>query len=324
LPLIIVKGNTKLNTMSKTNKTLIRRLSVLALFLVIIIGSAIVFNKNNKEIDQLYSKNSKLENVLNDRDSLVNEFISAFDTIENSLTFINERRSQLVLENSEGNSTQKDRIIRDIQMMNTMLEESSKEIEDLENKLKNSGIQIRSLKNKIATLNESVKQQNSQIVALQTQIEEQNVQIAKVSSQNNNLQQEVLAFQETVKEKEEIIVQKEEVISQQISELHKGFLAYGTIKELEDNGVVSKQGGFLGLGKNTTLNKNLNEDYFTKIDITENRSIQLNAKKVSLISEHPTDSYRLIEEDGLITKLEIDTPEDFWKISNYAVIEVKL
>ena len=299
-------------------------LGMVILLLAIIIGSVIVFNKNSKKINHLNSENTKLENVLYERDSLVNEFISAFDTIENSLTFINERRSQLVLENNEVSSTQKDRIIRDIQMMNTMLEESSKEIMELEKRLKNSGIQINSLKNKIASLTQSIEQQNSQIVALQTQIEKQNTQIAEVNSQNDSLHKEVLAIKETVKEKEEVIEQKEEVISQQISELHKGFLAFGTIKELTDNGVVSKQGGFLGIGRNKILNDELNENYFTKIDITENRSIQLNAKKVNLISDHPVNSYRLVEEDGLITKLEIDTPEDFWKITSYAVIEVKL
>jgi len=299
-------------------------LGMVIFFLAIIISSIIVFSKKSKKIDHLNSENTKLENVLYERDSLVNEFISAFDTIENSLTFINERRSQLVLENNEVSSTQKDRIIRDIQMMNAMLEESSKEIEELGKRLKNSGIQIKSLKNKIASLTQSIEQQNSQIMALQSQIEKQNTQIAEVNSQNDSLHKEVLAIMETVKEKDEVIEQKEEVISQQISELHKGFLAFGTIKELTDNGVVSKQGGFLGLGRNKILNEELNEDYFTKIDITENRSIQLNAKKVNLISDHPLDSYRLVEEDGLITKLEIDTPEDFWKITSYAVIEVKL
>ena len=46
-------------------------------------------------------------------------------------------------------------------------------------------------------------------------------------------------------------------------------------------------------------------------------------RKINLISKHPVNSYKLIEEDGLITKLEIEVPKDFWKISHYAVIEVK-
>ena len=80
------------------------------------------------------------------------------------------------------------------------------------------------------------------------------------------------------------------------------FFAFGTFKELAENGVVAKEGGFLGIGKNKILQKNFNEDYFTKIDIVENRSIPLNVRKVKLISNHPVDSYKLIEEDGLIIK----------------------
>jgi hypothetical protein len=42
-----------------------------------------------------------------------------------------------------------------------------------------------------------------------------------------------------------------------------------------------------------------------------------------VISEHPVSSYSLVEENGQIAYLQIDNPEEFWKISKYAVIEVK-
>ena len=309
---------------TKTKSSVVKIVGLFAIVLLaVIIGGTILLNKDKRQLNQLNSENRKLEDVLGERDSLVNEFVSAFDTIESSLTFINERRSQLVLENSETSPSQREAIIQDIKLMNTMLEESSKEIEELEKKLKNSGIQLSSFKNKIASLNQSIEQQNMQIVELTQQVEEQNAQLAMVSYQKDSLQNEVLSFQDTITVKDGIIVQQDEVINQQINELHKAFLAYGTIKELTQNGVVTKEGGFLGIGRNKTLKNDLNEEYFTKIDITEDRSIALNAKKVNLISEHPVDSYRLVEEDGLITRLEIETPEEFWKLSHYAVIEVK-
>lgn len=292
-------------------------------FLAIVIGGIIMVNKGKLEISQLSSEKTGLEEVLFERDSMVNDLISTLDTIESNLTFINEKRSQLVLENSESTLSKKESIIRDIKMMNAMLEESSKEMEELEKKLKNSGIQLSSFRNKIAKLNENIEQQNAQIVDLSIQVEQQKVMLAEVTYQKDSLQNQVVAFGDTITYKEEIIVQKEEIITQQVNELNKAYIASGTFRELNDNGVVSKEGGFLGLGKNKTLLDDFNEDYFTKIDITENRSIPLNAKKVKLISEHPANSYKLIEEDGKITKLEIEIPEDFWKISPYAVIEVK-
>jgi chromosome segregation ATPase len=311
-----------METKNKSSKIILGAV-LAALFATVIVGGLII-NKNKTAINQLSSEKTELEVTVQERDSLVNEFISAFDTIESSLTFINEKRGQLVLANNELTVSQKDAIVNDIQLMNTMLEESSVKIEELEKKLKKSGIQLKSFKNKIAGLNKKVELQNSQISELQVQFEEQGKQLAIVNNEKDRLQDEVLSFIDTLKQRDETIVQKKEIISQQTYELNKGFVAYGTAKELADNNVIAKEGGFLGIGRSKTLLNNFNEDYFTKIDITEERSFDLNAKKVNLISEHPTDSYKLIEKDGLITKLEIETPEDFWKVSQYAVIEVKL
>jgi uncharacterized coiled-coil protein SlyX len=297
---------------------------ILAVLLLAVIVGSVVVNKFNKQVNLLSEENNALEEVINERDSLVNEFIAAFDTIESSLTFINERRSQLVLDNNETTPTQREAIIQDIKMMNEMLVESSLEIEELEKKLKKSGVQMQSLRNKIASLNKRIEQQNTYIAELQGQVEEQKVMLAQASDQNMKLQGEVSSMKDTVVVKEQIIDEKEEIIALQTEELNKGYIAYGTIKELKEAGVVQKEGGFLGLGKSKMLQSNINEDYFTRLDITEDRTFALNAKKVKIISDHPADSYRLIEENGLITKLEIDAPEDFWKISNYAVIEVKL
>lgn len=303
-------------------KGIILVVAIVAVLAIVISG--IIVNKSRQEVNQLNSEKVELENVLTERDSLVNEFISAFDTIESSLTFINEKRSQLVLENSESTPSQKEAIIRDIQMMNTMLEESSKKIEELEKKLKDSGIKLRSFRNKVARLNKNLEQQNQQIADLKFQFEKQNAELVMANYQKDSLQNEVLTFQDTLIQIEEIIKQKEEIINFQTTKMNSGYWAYGTTKELIENGVVSKEGGFLGIGKNITLNNIINEEYFTKIDITKDSTISLNVKSVNIISEHPANSYKLVEEDGLITKLEIENPEDFWRISNYAVIEVKL
>lgn len=311
-----------METKNKSSK-IITAAVLAVLFLTVIVGGLLI-NKSNKAFNQLSSEKTMLEETVQERDSMVNEFIAAFDTIENSLTFINEKRGTLVLKDSEVKVSQKDAIISDIRLMDNMLQESSDKIAELEHKLEKSGIQIRSFRNKIAKLNKKIEQQDSQIADLKYWFDEQQKQLAKVNSEKDSLQTEVLAFRDTVQVKNSIIEQKEGIISEQTRELNKGFFAYGTTKELADNGVIAKEGGLFGIGRSKSLLKNFNEEYFTRIDITEQRSFELNAKKVNLISDHPSDSYKLIEEDGLITRLEIETPADFWKVSQYAVIEVKL
>jgi hypothetical protein len=85
-----------------------------------------------------------------------------------------------------------------------------------------------------------------------------------------------------------------------------------------------REGGFLGLlGQNKTIQENFDDEYFTELNIQETKTIPLNSKKAVVVSEHPNNSYTLVEEDGLVSYLQIDNPEEFWKISKYAVIEVK-
>lgn len=293
-------------------------------FFVIVIGGGIILINKQSKIKELSSKNAELGSVLHIRDSVVSDLISAFDTIENNLTFINQRRSQLVIENMEKGRSQKESLINDIKMMNTMLEESSAKINELEQKLNKSGVELKSFKNKIAALSKKIELQNQQIKDFKYQIEEQNEQLAMFKSRNEDLQNRVITVRDSVKLKQEIVDQKEEIIVQKVNELNKGFFAMGTYKELFANGLVFKEGGLLGIGKSKTLKNNFNDEYFTPINITEDKVIPLNARKVNLISDHPVNSYRLVEENGLITQLEIEVPEDFWKISHYAVIEVKL
>lgn len=293
-------------------------------FFVIVIGGGIILINKQSKIKELSSKNAELGSVLQVRDSVVSDLISAFDTIENNLTFINQRRSQLVIENMEKGRSQKESLINDIKMMNTMLEESSAKINELEQKLSKSGVELKSFKNKIAALSKKIELQNQQIEDFKFQIEEQNEQLAMFKSRNEDLQNRVITVRDSVKLKQEIVDQKEEIIVQKVNELNKGFFAMGTYKELFANGLVFKEGGLLGIGKSKTLKNNFNDEYFTPINIAEDKVIPLNARKVNLISDHPANSYRLVEENGLITQLEIEVPEDFWKISHYAVIEVKL
>ncbi|HYQ57934.1 MAG TPA: hypothetical protein VEP89_11380, partial [Draconibacterium sp.] len=141
---------------------------------VIIVIAALVgistYTQKTTEIDELQTQNAGINQELQERDSMVNELVGAFDEIEQNLKFIKEKRQVLSVESQkEGNYDKKQAIIEDITLMNEMLEKSSTHIAELEQKLKNSGIQISSFKNKIAALNQSIEEQNTQIVALQQQ-----------------------------------------------------------------------------------------------------------------------------------------------------------
>jgi len=302
--------------MKTGKKLIIERIVIAVLLLAIVVAGGIILNKKSQTIQNLYTEKANLNTTLETRDSVVNDLISSFNEIEDSLTFINEKRGQLKLEAREGKKNQKEAIIADISLMNKMLEASSKKIDELNRKLKSSGIDIRSFKNRIAKLNQNIEEQNKNILALKTDLEKRDAKIAEMSDQMTQLETNIAL-------KSDSLVQKSQVIAQQDSRLNKAYFASGTAKELEENGVLTREGGFLGLGKHTALKNNLNNSYFTELDQRNTLSFPIFSKKAKVITEHPDSSYRFVYQDNLIAYLEIENPSEFWKVSKYAVVEVK-
>jgi chromosome segregation ATPase len=278
----------------------------------------VIYNQKQAEVETLASKNTDLNELIEDRDSVVNELVTAFNEIENNLKFIKEKRKQLSIENEkEGGADKKQAIIEDINLMNKMLEESSQHISNLEKKLKDSGIKLNSFQEKIAALSQTVADQNSEIEEFQRIIEEKDFMVA-------DLNQKVETMEFEIAKQSDTIASKLNVIEQKTMQLNTGHIAYGTFKELKEKGLLVREGGFLGLlGQNKTIQENFDDEYFTELNIQETKTIPLNSKKAVVVSEHPNNSYTLVEEDGLVSYLQIDNPEEFWKISKYAVIEVK-
>ncbi len=304
--------------MKRIRKSQIATGLLVAIVLAVAIFAGVsIYKQKVSEINALQTKNVNVNQELQERDSMVNELMVAFNDIEDNLKFIKEKRKMLSIETQkEGGRDQKQAIIDDIKLMNEMLEKSSEHIDQLERKLKRSGIELSSFKKKIADLTQSIEDQNEEIAGLQKQIEERDNMLADLGEQMDAMEVEM-------NKKADTLQLKEEVIEQKTDELNKGYIAYGTYKELEKNGVLTKDGGFLGLGKHTSLEENFDDNSFTQLDIREVKSIPLFTNKAKIVSEHPDSSYTFIEENGVIAYLEIENPEEFWKISKYAVIEVK-
>jgi DNA repair exonuclease SbcCD ATPase subunit len=268
-------------------------------------------------------QNVGLNETIELRDSLVNEMTSTFEQIEENLSFVRNKRDQMILKPQEGQENQKEMLVADIKLMNEMLEESSKKIEELDKKLKNSGFEIKSFKNKIAQLNKSIEEQNNSIQQLRAEIEQRDYKISEMDSQIASLQTDIAEKEDSLFSKSQAIANKSQTIVEKENEINKAFVAVGTHDQLIKNGVLTKEGGFLGIGKNIVIRDDLNQDYFTKLDIRNTNQFPLNSKKVKLISEHPVNSYTLVEENDKIAYLEIENPDEFWKLTKYVIVETK-
>ena len=298
----------------KNGKGLIAGL-ITALVLVLIAGTVIITNnqhKNKLTKNDLEMQKLELAMQLGQRDSIINEWVLAFNEIEGNIKKITERENMLSLEsmNPELSKDKKDEILKEIQLIRDLIDQNKKKLASLNSQLHNSGIKIAGLQARIDTLDVYIAQRDNNIASLKMELDDRNVEIGQLHGRVDTMTA--------------VIADKEIRISQQTSDLNKAYVVTGTYKDLKEKGLLTKEGGVLGMGRKESLQENFNNDnLFTPIDITQTLTIPVNSKSAKLVTEHPASSYTLVkDESDKIAYIEIKNPATFWKISKYAVVEV--
>jgi uncharacterized protein HemX len=288
---------------------------LLAFAVILILGSwaFLVVNQQNKnkEYNALEAQYLDISGQLITRDSLINDWIDLFDQVEKNLQFIKGKENLLAAMQSEDMELTRDKreiILRDIQLLNTLLEDNKKKIAQLNEKLKTSGMKITGLEKKIEELTLNLDQRNQHIDSLKSYLAEQDFRVSELNTRITDM--------------EVSLVQKNTTIATQKAELNKAYIVSGTYKELKAKGLIAKEGGFLWVGRTTSLRNDVAPDGFTEVDITQTKTILVNSKKVELITEHPNTSYELVRDGNeLIACINITNPDEFWRLSKYAVVE---
>ncbi len=284
----------------------------IAVISLAISGYIFINNQNQSLISaDLQDRNKMLQDGIAEQDSLLNEWMNTFNEIEEDLNTMQQK--ELFLSNrSDDPEFPKDlrkRILGDIQSLNTLLEQNKQKVAELNKKLKNSSIKIAAFEDKINKLENILSLRDSSIQDLKMELVDRDFAMAELNLLVDSLDKEVFQQQEIISNKEQL--------------LNTAFIATGSQKELEKNGIMIKEGGFLGLGKSKKISNALSENSFSKIAINKTNRIDVNARKVELISEHPNDSYEIVSNDGLVAYIDIKKPDKFWKITRYAVVETK-
>jgi len=303
--------------METSKNTQLATIIIAGFLLLVGIGSGVyVYNQKQAEISALMIERDNTNQMIQQKDSIVRDMDNTFNEIEANLKFIKEKRNKISMIQSEGGKNRKQLLVEDVKLMDNMLEESEKRIAELEGKLKKSGLNMASYEKRLKALTENIESQTIEIAELKKVVEEKNVNLAVLNTKVDSLGLDI-------KDKVDLINYKQKVIVERTNTLNTAHVVKGTFKELKAEGILDREGGILGLGSNKAIQENFDSKNFTELDIRDTKTIPVNAKKAVLISEHPNNSYKLVEENGQIAYLEINDPQEFWRISKYAVIEVK-
>ncbi len=282
-----------------------KSLKILAAAIILTIGSLNFTSCGDKEkeanplADSLQSVNGDLNGKLSEKEAAMQEFISSFNEIQENLNAIKEKEKIVSNASSQGDvKSKEDQIKEDIQAIYDLMSKNKNRISSLSKKLKNSNLRLEGLEKMIENLQNSINLKDSEIADLKTKMEGLNIELSNLTTNYQEVEAEVAVKTE---------------------EINTAYYAIGTSKELKEKNVISKEGGFIGIGKTTKVKADFNKEYFTKVNIEQTASINIGAKKMKMITTHPSGSYKVVGEKP-VEKIEIINAKEFWSASKYLVI----
>ncbi len=293
-----------------------KKLLIALVFPVIILASGC--NQKNAEIASLKAKNDSLMAIGFVKDSTVIDFVDAFNSIQANLDSIKMKENVInktVGSSSEIKTKSKDQINSDINMIYKMQQENRIMVAQLRSKLKNSGVHAAGLEKMIENLSKQIEEKDVQIAQLKDDLTKVNIQVTdlntKVVDLNANVDNLNTANQ-----------QKQQEIEAKTAELNTAYFIVSTPYDLEKKKIVTKAGGFIGLGKSKGLAPDMDKSYFTRVDITKLNAIPIMTAKATVLTKHPKNSYYLTGKK-LSDSLIITNQVQFWSLSKVLVVSAK-
>lgn len=262
-----------------------------------------------KEAEALKARNDSLMAQTMQKDEAINEFIASINDIQGSLDTIKMKENIINLstdKTGELKLSAKDQIKSDITAIYSMMEKNKKQLADLMRKLKASNLKVTELQKLVDRLEKDIASKNAEIENLRDKLAKMHITIEAANLRVDTLNGVVKKQSGTIKEKEQTIAEQE-------TALNTAYYILGTAKELKKSGVI---------GKGDKVLADFNKDLFTKIDIRKINEISILSKKATVVSNHPTSSYKLVGDKKIIQSLQIIDYKAFWTNSKYLVIIV--
>ena len=283
-----------------------------------LVATVLAVGCNQDKLNQLEQANLQLNETTARQDSLLNDFLHSFNEIEDNLALIKEKEQLIEMssEDPELSLNQKDRILEDIQSINSLMGQNKELIADLNKKLKGSNSKVREFRRMVARLNKQIAEKDTNIVVLKETLANREFEITELNTQVADLTTVTETQSARLAVQDSTIGSQVQAIEKKTEQINTAYYIVGTTKELVEKNILAK-GGLLG---KKGVNANFDESHFQRIDLTETYSIPVENKKAKVMTFHPTDSYVFNDDEKVIQTLEITDPQKFWKQSRYLVV----
>ena len=279
-----------------------KTLTILSVALVAFMLSSCV--EKSKKYQQLLAEK---EAVVLENQNIEKEYNAALGIIsdvENNLSAIREAEGMMLIEN-EG-STQRDQLNSELIQIKESMAANRAKLDSLSNVLAKSNKDRSQLRSTIKKLQAQLEEKEATIVAMQEQLAQKDQEIAGLNTTVSNLNDDLSKVNA---EKDE----QSRIIAEQITEMNTVYYIGATKKSLKEQGILTSK---------YILRSEVPTESFTKADKRELSEITFEAKKVTVLSAHPLESYSIVKKDNQVT-LQIVDQESFWSVTKYLVVITK-
>lgn len=281
------------------------------IFLCVMCAAALTACNNgaNKKDQAFAEERDSLMQVINDKDTELNEIMGTVNEIQEGFRCINEAEGRITVNDGNMESeTSKQAIRENMQYIQDAMAQNRDKISQLKEKLRTSTIGGDKLKKMVDDLSAQLEAQKQRVQELEAQLAEKDIVIAQQGEAITSLNENVNTLTEENKA-------KNQTVTEQDKQLHTAWYVFGTKSELKEQKILQKGDVLKG--------NDFNKDYFTKVDIRYDKEIKLYSKSAKLLTNHPAGSYKLEKDNKGQYVLHITAPETFWSVSKYLVIQVK-
>ena len=293
-----------------------KHISILVLLLV---GLAVMpackrANQLEQEAMRQDSINAALQDSINTANAEKDSLMQLMGDIADGMQQIKELEDIVSVNNLNGETPDRKKQLRDdIVLIQQSINKHKQRLADLERRLKQST-------NYNATMQKSIDNLKAQLEDQQKTINGLTEQLAAAHIQIKNLNQSVDSLNtvtKTVTREKEAAVQETKQLTHEVDNLNTCYYVIGSKKELKANKIIET--GFLR--KTKILEGDFEMSYFTKADRRTLSDIPLHSNKAQLMTNHPKDSYEIVD-NGNVKTLHIKDAHRFWEKSNFLVVKV--
>ena len=277
--------------------------------LFVLSASTLLFSCGNKTDKEWQAQVDSLQTALEKKTTDYQQMDEALTVISNGLDSIAMQESELFNPDRESPRLNQQEIKNALQHYKETLKTQRERIAQLEQQLNGSTDEVRKLQRVVIALKAQLVEKESQIAALQEEVNGKNFTIGKLKTHMTSLSQKT-------EEQQQVISMQNKIMETQDKQLNEAYVVMAEKSALKKAGLL--KGGFLK--KSTVDLSAVDKSMFKTIDVRVVTEIEIDAKKPTILTPMPADSYK-IEKTGKKSVLHITDPDRFWQSSKYLIIQ---